>query len=152
MKRFNLISIAFYLSLFVILSGCGSSSDDVDAHKRICPECHMPLKDSNIHTSTIKKDAETVYFDDIGCMILYTHKNHIDLKKVDAEVFTNDTHKYLDAYKANYTINEKTPMHYGFGAYGLDKKGTILFDEVVLKMLRGENMANPKIRKQILGY
>ena len=152
MKRFNFLYIAFYLSLFVILSGCGSSSKNVDEHNRICPECHMPLKEKNINTAHIINDAHSIYFDDIGCMILYTHGNKIDIKKVDAEVFTNDTHKYIDAYKATYTINEQTPMHYGFGAYEKKRKDTISFDDVVLKMLRGENMANPKIRKQILGY
>jgi glucan-binding YG repeat protein len=151
MRRFSLY-ISFYLSLFVILVGCTSSSEKVDASSRICPECHMHLKDSNINTATIKKDGKKVYFDDIGCMVLYTNKQHIELKKVDAEVFTNDTHKYLDAQKARYTIDENTPMHYGFGAYEKEKNSTIIFDEMVLRMLRGENMANPKIRKQILGY
>jgi hypothetical protein len=43
-------------------------------------------------------------------------------------------------------------MNYGFGAYESKQDRSIGFDEVILKMLRGEHMANPKIRKQILGY
>ncbi len=152
MIKFKVFILAVYLSLFVIIQGCGSSlSKKKDIQERICPECHMHLKNS-MNTSIVKKDTKKIYFDDIGCMVLYTHRNHIDLNKAEVKVFTNDTHEYLEANKAIYTINEKTPMHYGFGAYKTDRNGTILFDEVVLKMLRGENMANPKIRKQILGY
>jgi len=152
MRSFKFLQVTFYLSLLVILSGCDSSSDKLDAVHKVCPECHMPLKDSKKYTSVITKDTKKIYFDDIGCMILYTHKKHISLKKVDAVVFTNDTHRYLDAHKATYTINESTPMHYGFGAYEKNSHNFINLDAVVLKMLRGENMTNPKIRKQILGY
>ena len=36
--------------------------------------------------------------------------------------------------------------------YENKKDNSISFDEVVMRMLRGEHMANPKIRKNILGY
>ncbi len=41
-------------------------------------------------------------------------------------------------------------MHYGFGVHEDKKKGYIDFKEMRLRMLRGENMTNPKIRKKIL--
>ena len=43
-------------------------------------------------------------------------------------------------------------MLYGFSAYENECNGCIKFEEVIMKMLRGEHMANPKIRKKILGY
>jgi hypothetical protein len=43
-------------------------------------------------------------------------------------------------------------MHYGFSAYEKKKENLISFDEMQIRMLRGEHMANPKIRKHILGY
>ena len=43
-------------------------------------------------------------------------------------------------------------LFYGFTPYEKKCKNCINFDEVILRMLRGEHMANPKIRKQILGY
>ena len=64
----------------------------------------------------------------------------------------NDTHRYIDIKKAFYSINEKTPMSYGFSAYENEIENSIDFNEVRLRMLRGEHMANPKIRKHILGY
>jgi len=153
MKKFNFLQIAFYLSLFVILTACGSSDKkQKEVDLKICPECHMELAKSNINTATIVQNDEKTYFDDVGCLVLYTHNNNIDLKKVSPKVFTYDSKRYIDAFKAHYTINENTPMHYGFGAYEKEMKNSIDFNKVILRMLRGENMANPKIRKQILGY
>lgn len=40
-------------------------------------------------------------------------------------------------------------MHYGFGAYEQPKEGLIDFNEMRTRMLRGENMNNPKIRQHL---
>jgi len=42
-------------------------------------------------------------------------------------------------------------MHYGFGAREKKCKECINFDEMRIRMLRGENLTNPKIRKKLLG-
>lgn len=152
MKKFKLLLFAFSLSLLVILTACSSASKSEKQDLNICPQCNMELPKSNIHTSTIDDNAHIHYFDDIGCMILWSKDNDFNFTTIKSKVFTNDTKKYIDAKKASYTINEKTPMSYGFSAYENKKDGVISFDEVIMKMLRGEHMANPKIRKQILGY
>jgi len=142
MKKFkkSLTLLIFNFS-FLIITGCGTTTD-----KQVCPECHMPLpKNSKINTAYINK----TYFDDIGCMILWAKKHNSNLE--EAKVFTKDTQKYIKATEAHYTINERTPMGYGFTAYEKPQKGSINFKEMRLKMLRGETMQNPKIRKQILG-
>jgi len=41
-------------------------------------------------------------------------------------------------------------MHYGFGAYEKKRDNTISFEQMRLLTLRGETMANPIIRKQLL--
>ena len=106
----------------------------------------MPIPESKEYSSHL--DNKT-YFDDMGCLILWTK----DEKKEpsSAMVFTKDTKEYIKVIDAHYTINERTPMGYGFTAYEKSQKKSIKFDEVKLRMLRGEHMANPKIRKQILG-
>ncbi len=109
----------------------------------------MEIDKSKEYSSTLVKNKKTYYFDDIGCMILWTNENKI--KKVKMDVYSKDTQKYIDAKSAHYTIGEKTPMSYGFCAYEHKQKSQINFKEVSVKMLRGENMTNPKIRKQILG-
>ena len=143
MKLFKSLLV---IVIVLFLNGC-NDNNKTNAH--ICPQCNMPLPKTNINTSNINQKS---YFDDIGCMVLYAKEHNIDLKSKKLEIFTQDTKKYIDPYKAFFTINEKTPMNYGFSAYENRCSNCINFDKVIIKMLRGENMANPKIRKQILGY
>ena len=152
MTKFKLISLALSLSLLVILTACGSEGKVKETNLKICPQCNMELPKSNIHTATLNEDNDIHYFDDPGCLVLWANSNKIDLKSADVKVFSNDTKRYIDAHKAFYKINEKTPMLYGFSAYENIQEDSINFDEVIIRMLRGEHMANPKIRKHILGY
>ena len=107
----------------------------------------MHIIDSKEYSSNLEKYD----FDDIGCMVLYSKENNIDLNKIDSKVFTIDTKRFVDSKEAYYTIDEKTPMSYGFGAYENQVKNSITFNDMILRMLRGENLTNPKIRKQLLG-
>lgn len=148
MRFFNFF---FLFAALVFTLGCSSSDAKTAQEKRICPKCNMPLPDSNIHTAKLHANSKEHSFDDIGCLVLWAKEHDVVLDGAKIEVFSNDTHKYIDAQKAFFTINEKTPMNYGFTAYEAQKSDTIPINEVTLKMLRGEHMANPKIRKQILG-
>jgi len=116
-----------------------------------CPKCRMPLKSKINSVQVIFNDERTYIFDDIGCLILWIKDAKIDKKQIKIFAYTSDTHKYLDAHKLYYSIKDKTPMGYGFSAYEKKLDGFIGFDEMSLKMLRGENMADPKIRKRLLG-
>ncbi len=153
MKKFNIF--LFSSLLLFIAAGCGSpensSLGNLSSDTKVCPKCHMELHESKIFSATINVNGTLNYFDDIGCMILWAHQNNIDLTKAEVKVFTNDSKKYINAFDAHYKLNEKTPMLYGFSADENRIESTIDFKEVAIKMLRGEHMANPKIRKQILG-
>ena len=157
----KLFSKLLSLLLMVIFIGCNSSDKIADKKienninlKKICPQCNMPLPENNKHTSYVIIDGETNYFDDIGCAILWAKKNNINLlnKDIEIKIFSNDTKQYINPNDGYFQINEKTPMLYGFSIYEKECKGCIKFDEVVIRMLRGEHLANPKIRKHILGY
>ena len=153
MKLFK--RVLLLLSLIVFFIGCDSdntTNNEGKIDKRICPQCNMPLPDSNLHTADLCDDGDVTYFDDIGCMVLWAKEEKIDLKTKKTRIFSNDTKKYIDPFKGYFQINERTPMLYGFSAYEKPCEGCIDFDEVIIRMLRGEHMANPKIRKYILGY
>jgi len=64
---------------------------------------------------------------------------------------SKDTHKWIDGRKAFYSLNDITPMGYGFGAYEKNRDTFVDYETMRLKMLRGETMNNPKIKKQLLG-
>lgn len=148
MKFFSFIASLIFL---MFISACSSSDATSSENKKSCPKCNMPLPSSNIHTAKLQDGTKSYYFDDFGCLVLWAKEKNISLKGKKIEIFSNDTNRYIDANVAYFIINDKTPMNYGFGAYENEMPNSIKADEVELKMLRGEHMANPKIRKQILG-
>jgi len=118
-----------------------------------CPQCNMFLVEKEYTAQAITTDNKTHFFDDPGCLVLWIEENHkVSEKDIVKWVYASDTKKWINAEKAFYSINDKTPMNYGFGAYEKTIDNAIDYNEMKLKMLRGENMTNPKIRKKILGY
>ena len=105
------------------------------------------------HTAQIiTKELKTHFFDDIGCAILWLKEHKIEPKEITFWVFSNDSNRYIDALKASYNSDDETPMHYGFGAYENLKEGMIDFNEMRLRMLRGETINDPKIKQQLKGH
>ncbi len=114
------------------------------------PQCAMLLESDHNAVEVVIPDGRTWFFDDPGCMVLWVEKKPFrDQAKI--WVHTIDTEKWIDARKAYYGVTDKTEMRYGFGAREKESNGTIGFDEMRLRMLRGENLTNPKIRKKLLG-
>ena len=114
-----------------------------------CPQCHMYLVGKEHTVQIVTNDLKTHFFDDIGCAILWLKEQKVEPQTLTFWIYSNDTHRYIDALKAFYTINDTTPMHYGFGAYEKEKEGLIDFTEMRLRMLRGENMSDPKVRQHL---
>ncbi len=149
MRGFSLL-VFFILALFFV--GCGDAKSEASQHNSTkCPQCHMEVDKTNRYSAKVETKDEDYVFDDIGCMILYAQKYEIDFSVDISKVFTKDTQRFVPIYKARYKMHERTPMKYGFVAYESRNEMMIEFDEVRLKMLRGEHMANPKIRKKVLG-
>ena len=73
----------------------------------------MEIDKSLLHSATLTKNGTIYYFDDIGCMILWSRENNIDTST--AKVFSNDTHKYVDAVIANYTIGQRDKLGIALG-------------------------------------
>jgi nitrous oxide reductase accessory protein NosL len=113
-------------------------------------QCKMIIQDDKYAAQAIASNGNTWFFDDIGCLTLWLKDKDF---KDNAKLYVHsiDTNRWIDAKKAYYSIDESTPMHYGFGAYEHKKGNMINFEMMSIKMLRGENLTNPKIRKQILG-
>jgi copper chaperone NosL len=58
---------------------------------------------------------------------------------------------WIDARRASYSRSDTTPMSYGFGAYSGSRAGYVDFNSMQSYMLKGETLANPDFRKQVLG-
>jgi len=113
-------------------------------------QCGMTITSNKHSAQAIAPDGRTWFFDDPGCLALW-YKNIEFKKDVVIWVFSNDTNEYIDGKKAWYDKTSNTPMEYGFGAYKNKKEGMISFDEMIIKMYRGENLTNPLIRNKLLG-
>jgi len=152
------------ISLVFLFSGCEKREVATNVSKNgepvkiklgvtMDPQCGMEVEKMLHASEVILKDGRTFIFDDPGCMVLWLNKNHYKPKDVKLWTYSDDTHRWIDAKKAHYTLTDSTPMHYGFGAYEKNSsKKTVSFEEMRLKMLRGENLTNPKIRKKLLGF
>ncbi len=112
-------------------------------------QCKMLITTPENAAEVVAPDGRTWFFDDPGCMVLWLEGKAFK-ETAKLWVRTIDTQKWVDARQASYGVTEHTAMHYGFGAReNIDK--SIDYTEMRLRMLRGENLTDPKIRKKLTG-
>ena len=116
-----------------------------------CPECKMPIEQMKYSAEAVMPNGKTFFFDDPGCLILWLKDKRVK-DDIKLWIHTLDTQKWIDPKSAHYSLTDNTPMLYGFGAYEQHQEGMIDFETMQLKMLRGENMTDPYIRKKLLGH
>ena len=112
--------------------------------------CNMTIKNITYSAQAVLPNKDTLFFDDIGCLVLWLESQSIK-DDIILWVYAKDKYKYIDARKAWYSLNEYTPMRYGFGAYKIRKDKFVNFKNMSEKMLSGKTMANPKVRKELRG-
>ena len=112
--------------------------------------CKMLIQHKENSLEVATPSGKTWFFDDPACMVEWIKdKPFKDSSKI--WVYTLDTKRWIDAKKAWYGVIDKTAMHSGFGAREKKIENAIDFKEMSLRVLRGETLANPKIRKKLLG-
>jgi hypothetical protein len=112
-------------------------------------DCGMVIDSIEYASQVVAPNGKTWFFHDHGGMIKWLEHKPF---KNDTIIWVHslDTKRWIDAKKAHYTRDENTPMEYGFGAYEENKENLISFREMQLLTLRGETMANPTIRRELL--
>ncbi len=113
-------------------------------------QCAMLIKTDYNTAQVAVPDGRTWFFDDPGCMVLWI-KDKSFYKEAKLWVHTIDSKQWIDARKAHFGITDHSEMGYGFGARVHETNTTINFEEMSLRMLRGENLTDPRIRKKLLG-
>jgi hypothetical protein len=113
-------------------------------------DCGMVIDDISYASQVVSPNGKTWFFHDHGGMVNWI-KNKDFKEDAVIWVMTKDTKRYINGRKAWFSRTDETPMFYGFGAYENKKEGLIDFETMFLHMVRGEHLANPKIRKQLLG-
>jgi hypothetical protein len=112
-------------------------------------DCGMVIDDMTYVSQVVAPNGKTWFFHDHGGMVNWLQNKQFKDEAV-IWVRTKDTKKYIDGRTAWYSRTDITPMLYGFGAYEKKQEKFIDFDTMYLHMVRGEHLANPYIKKQLL--
>jgi nitrous oxide reductase accessory protein NosL len=113
-------------------------------------DCGMVIDDLRDASQVIAKSGKSWFFHDHGGMVKWLEdKEFRDSAKI--WVMSRDTKRWIDAKEAFYSLVDQTAMGYGFAAYEKESKEYVNFDTMRLRVLRGETLKNPLIRKQLLG-
>ncbi len=110
------------LIVLVLAISCGDKPESgpvkIYYGEDICERCKMIISEKNFAAQYKLSNGETVKFDDLGCMIQYTHDTE---KTPISEVYVVDysSEGWIDGRKAYYiwTENINTPMGYGLLAF-----------------------------------
>jgi hypothetical protein len=113
-------------------------------------DCGMVIDELDYSSQVVSPSGSTWFFHDHGGMAHWLYNKPFKDKAV-VWVWAKDAMQYIDGKKAWYSRTDETPMHYGFGAYKNKKDGFIDFETMSLHMIRGENLTNPQVKKQLLG-
>lgn len=113
-------------------------------------DCGMVIDSLDYASQVVAKSGKTWFFHDHGGFV-----NWLKDKEFASEaliwVRSKDTKKWINAKEAFYSLDEQTPMGYGFGAYEKREVRHVDYETMRLRMLRGETLNNPYIKKQLLG-
>ena len=112
-------------------------------------DCGMVIDNLTYASQVIASDGKTWFFHDHGGMVHWLENKEFKNTAV-IWVMAKDTKKWIDGRKAWYSRTDDTPMHYGFGAYEKRKDDFIDFKTMTIYMIRGENLTNAYIKKQLL--
>ena len=113
-------------------------------------DCGMVIDDLKDASQVIIKNGKSWFFHDHGGMAKWLEDKEFK-ESAKIWVMSRDTKRWIDAREAHYSLKDETAMGYGFGAYEKNSQGYVNFDTMRLRMLRGETLRNPLIRKQLLG-
>lgn len=114
-------------------------------------DCGMVIDNMDYISQVISPSGKTWFFHDHGGFVKWLEDKEFRDSSI-IWVMSRDTKKWIDGRSAFYSLVDKTPMGYGFGAYEKKAPTHVDFDTMRLRMLRGETLNNPHIRKQLLGH
>ena len=130
--------------LLFILTGCNDKKgNDLSVHwdRDMCSRCVMVISDRQNTVQVINaKTGKKNVFDDLGCMVIWSQKNSLNLKD---KIWVNDviSGEWIDAKEAFYDAGNITPMGYGFSAHKLksdivEGKEILDYEEVAKRILK----------------
>ncbi|MBL7002982.1 MAG: nitrous oxide reductase accessory protein NosL [Gammaproteobacteria bacterium] len=141
-----------WLSLFftLMLFGCSDpQTGTVEVHwdRDACDRCRMVVSDphyaAQIRYFPPEKRSKVVYFDDIGCAVLWLEKQPWkDDDKTEIWVADHKTKQFINAKTAYYVPQNNTPMEYGLGAQAAAETNALSFTQAIQHVHKVEERFN----------
>ena len=143
-------SVFLFLSFFACKGGNEEQLPvDFVWDREACEECKMALSDPHYSAQVIDPNGRPYYFDDIGCAILWLHRQPW---KDKARTWVNDvkTTEWIEAQKASWISGDsQTPMGYGFAATLSPVENALDYETVNKRMVSGKTLVNQNLEKHL---
>lgn len=125
----------FFAAALALAVGCEQLDAATDPvwGKEPCGHCAMLVGDRRFAAEVVT-DTERRFFDDIGCMVLWTESH--PGKVVKAWVRDAQGTAWLDARAARYARAARTPMDFGFEGRAPGASETVGFEEMKASVLQ----------------
>jgi hypothetical protein len=113
-------------------------------------DCGMIIDTLEYASQVVAPNGKTWFFHDHGGMANWLSQRDFKNEAV-IWVMSKDSQNWINGRRAWYSRTDATPMLYGFGAYEQKHEGFVDFETMTQMMLRGENLTNPIIKRELLG-
>lgn len=124
------------------LAGCGQRSgpETVAWGRDACEHCRMIISERHFAAELRGGPRNRITkFDDIGCAIHWAKGMNYDLSQMpEFWVMSHaDGATWLDARKAFFRVDVRSPMNYNFGAVPVSEAAAVPYDEMVRRIAAG---------------
>lgn len=126
------------------LAGCGQKSgpEEVAWGRDACEHCRMIISERGFAAELREGARNRIHkFDDIGCAVHWAKANGQPLDKL-AEFWVMshaDEKTWLDARKAWYRVDLRSPMNYNFAAEPSRGDAAVSYDDLVARLAAGSS-------------
>lgn len=154
MKYVYLAIIVFFLTSCDTVVKKGNTDKkplSFDFAKTRDADCGMIVDGLKFSSQVIAPDGRTWFFHDPGGVPRFLKDKSFRSEAV-IWFYTLDTKRWKTSHHVSFSLRDETPMGYGFGAYEKKKDGFISYEQMRTKMLRGENLLNPYVKKKLLEH
>jgi copper chaperone NosL len=119
------------IGLLVLASACSEPTSGpvrIVWGRHACDHCGMAISEQAFAAEVRVSPREVMRFDDLGCAIAWLGSRGGAAAAIEFWVMDQDRGEWLDARRAFYRPDQRTPMAYGFGAIRDAAPGSVDFE------------------------
>lgn len=146
LARRDLLKAGTAMLLMPALARCGQSTgpEAVAWERDACEHCRMIISERQFATELRSAKGRLYKFDDVGCAVHWAKRQGWSEADV-AEFWVmsyDDGATWLDARKAFFLVNVRSPMNYNFAAVPDTREGTVAYADMIDRLAAGTSHTN----------